>query len=51
VRLKLKVVKQNDGDFVDIILLYLRFPYVSMLKIDILNEATMILFIHVDKAN
>jgi hypothetical protein len=49
VRLTLKVVIQNDGDFVDIILLYLRFPYVSMLKVDILNEVTMMMFIHVGK--
>jgi hypothetical protein len=49
VRLKLKVVIQNDGDFVDIILLYLCFPYIFMLNIDIFNEVTVIMFIYVDK--
>jgi hypothetical protein len=41
----LNVVMQNDGNFVDIILLYLRFPRVPLLKINILNEVTMMMFI------
>jgi hypothetical protein len=46
--MKLKVVMQNDEGFMDIILLYLRIPYVFMLKIDILNKVTMIINIHID---
>jgi hypothetical protein len=49
VRLTLEVVMQNDGEFVDITLLYLRSPYISMLKIDIINEVSMMMFIQVDK--
>jgi hypothetical protein len=49
VRLVLKVVMPNDRDFVDIILLYFRFPYFTMLKYDILNAVTVVVFNHVDK--
>ena len=49
-RLALKIVMQNDGDFVDIILLYLHYPYVSMLKFGNVNGVITTVFIHVDKS-